>query len=167
MLLDRRVHALVAEPLLEDLRGVVLTHREPEYVLVGDLEDGFTYELLDGAFRYLVDGAELVALQKNRYCQKRDGLSLNAGPFVAALEYASGKEATAVGKPEKTFFEATLGELEAPRVAMVGDDAQADVAGARTAGLLRVQVETGKYRPGQGERTSSWRSADLPEAIGL
>ncbi len=171
LLLDRRVHALVTEPLLEDLHGVVLTDREPEYVLVGDLGDGFTYERLDRAFQHLVYGAELVALQKNRYWQKGDGLSLDAGPFVAALEYASGKEASVVGKPEKAFFEAALEELglEAHRVAMVGDDAEADVAGARAAGLLGVQVETGKYRPGEaGEADLVVESfADLTGAIGL
>src|SRR3712207_8951540 len=35
---------------------------------------------------------------------KEDGLSLDAGPFVAALEYASGKNAAVIGKPEKGFF---------------------------------------------------------------
>jgi HAD superfamily hydrolase (TIGR01458 family) len=171
LLLDRRVHALVAEPLLEDLHGALLTDWEPEYVLVGDLGAGFTYERLDRAFRHLMDGAKLVALQKNRYWQKEDGPSLDAGPFVAALEYASGKEATVVGKPEKAFYEAALGEigLEARRVAMVGDDAEADVAGARAAALLGVQVLTGKYRSGEdgGADLVVESFADLTEAIGL
>lgn len=146
-----RVHALVAEPLLEDLRGIELTDEAPGYVLVGDLGDGFDYPRLNTAFRHLMDGAGLVALQKNRYWQTEDGLSLDAGPFVAALEFASGKEATVVGKPERAFFEAALHELglEAGEVAMVGDDAEADVAGAKAAGLTGVQVRTGKYRAGE------------------
>lgn len=167
----RKVHALVAEPLFEDLYGTVLTDREPEYVLVGDLGTGFTFELLDVAFGHLREGAELVALQKNRYWQKEDGLSLDAGPFVAALEYASGKEATVVGKPERAFFEAALHELglEAGEVAMVGDDAEADVAGAKAAGLLGVQVRTGKYRPGAagGADLVVESFAHLPGALGL
>ena len=171
LLQDRRVHALVAEPLLEDLRGVVLTHREPEYVLVGDLGTGFTYERLDVAFGNLMEGAELVALQKNRYWQKESGISLDAGPFVAALEYASGKEATVVGKPERSFFEAALHELglEAGEVAMVGDDAEADVAGAKAAGLLGIQVRTGKYRPGEAPDADLVVEsfARLPEVLGL
>ena len=166
----REVHALVAEPLLEDLSGVVLSDREPEYVLVGDLGDGFTYERLDRAFGYLMSGAELVALQKNRYWRRPGGLSLDAGPFVAALEYASGKKATVVGKPEKPFFEAALRKLglAAGEVAMVGDDAEADVAGARAAGLLGVQVETGKYRPGEagGADLVVESFARLPEVLG-
>jgi ribonucleotide monophosphatase NagD (HAD superfamily) len=31
---------------------------------------------------------------------------------------------------------------------MVGDDAEADVAGAKKAGLSGIQVRTGKWRPG-------------------
>ena len=166
----RKVHALVAEPLFEDLTGLVLTDREPEYVLVGDLGAGFSFERLDRAFGRLMDGAELVALQKNRYWQNENGLSLDAGPFVTALEYASGKEATVVGKPKRAFFEAALQELglEACEVAMVGDDAEADVAGAKAAGLPGIQVQTGKYRPGEtGDADLVLESfAHLPEALG-
>jgi ribonucleotide monophosphatase NagD (HAD superfamily) len=38
--------------------------------------------------------------------------------------------------------------FEAHEVAMVGDDAEADVAGAKNAGLSGIQVRTGKWRPG-------------------
>ena len=105
---NRRVHALVAEPLLEDLAWMVLTDDAPEYVLVGDLGCAFGYAGLNAAFRHLVAGAELVALQKNRFWQEEDGLSLDVGPFVELLEYASGKAATVVGKPEKNVFEAAV-----------------------------------------------------------
>ena len=167
----RKVHALVAEPLREDLSGLTLTYRQPDYVLVGDLGTGFTYECLDVAFGKLMEGAELVALQKNRYWQKESGPSLDAGPFVAALEYASGKEATVVGTPERAFFEAALHELglETGEVAMVGDDAEADVAGAKAAGLLGIQARTGKYRPGEATDADLVVEsfAKLPEALGL
>ncbi|MDQ4062355.1 MAG: HAD hydrolase-like protein [Actinomycetota bacterium] len=121
--------------------------------LVGDLGNGFDYTRLNAAFRHLMDGAELVALQKNRFWQEADGLSLEAGPLVAALEYASGKTATAVvGKPEPALFEAALRDLwlEAKDVAMVDDDPESDVAGAQAAGLVGIQLRMGKYRPGNG-----------------
>ena len=161
---------LVAEELLEDLDGVTLDEEHPDYVLVGDLGQGFTYERLDGAFRSLMDGADLIALQKNRYWQTETGLSLDAGPFVAALEYASGKQATVLGKPEAGFFGAALASigLEAGEVAMVGDDPESDVAGAKRAGLKAVQVRTGKWRPGDdvGEADRILDSiADLPGAL--
>ena len=141
---------LVDESLLEDLAEVTLTDDRPDYVLVGDLGEGFTYELLNRAFRCLMGGAELMALQKNRYWQTQDGLSLDAGPIVAALEYASGKGAAVVGKPEERFFRSALEDLglEAGQVAMVGDDPESDVAGAKRAGLKAVQVRTGRWREG-------------------
>ena len=117
-----------------------------------------------------MEGAELVALQKNRYWQDRGGLSLDAGPFVAALEYASGKSAAVVGKPEENFFRIALEDmgLEAHEVAVVGDDAEADVAGAKKAGLSGIQVRTGKWRPGDdaGEADLVLDSvAELPRAL--
>lgn len=161
---------LVDKSLLDDLGEVTVSDDRPDYVLVGDLGEGFTYDLLDRAFRHLMDGAELVALQKNRYWQTDAGLSLDAGPFVAALEYASGEEATIVGKPEEAFFRFALEDmgLRAPEVAMVGDDAEADVAGAKRAGLKAVQVRTGKWREGTESREADLvldSVARLPEVL--
>jgi phospholysine phosphohistidine inorganic pyrophosphate phosphatase len=171
LLRGKKCHALVAGALLEDLPEIVPEDEAPEYVLVGDLGDGFDYSRLNAAFRHLMNGAGLVALQKNRFWQEADGLSLDAGPFVAALEYASGKTALVVGKPEPAFFEAALRDLglEVREVAMVGDDAESDVAGAQRAGLQGIQVRTGKYRPGTAEAPDAEIEsvADLPAALGL
>jgi phospholysine phosphohistidine inorganic pyrophosphate phosphatase len=171
MLEGKECHTLVAEALLEDLPGIMLADEAVEYVLVGDLGRGFDYARLNAAFRHLMNGAQLVALQRNRFWQEGDGLSLDAGPFVVALEYASDKTATIVGKPEPAFFEAVLRDLglRAWEVAMVGDDAQSDVSGAQRAGLRGIQVKTGKYRPGvAGEPDLVLESiAELPAALSL
>jgi phospholysine phosphohistidine inorganic pyrophosphate phosphatase len=171
LLKGKKCHALVALVLLEDLPGLVPEDEAPEYVLVGDLGYGFDYARLNAAFRHLVDGAELVALQKNRCWREADGLSLDVGPFVAALEYASGKTALVVGKPEVAYFEAALRDLglQTREVAMVGDDAEADVAGAQRAGLRGIQVRTGKYRPETtGVPDAEIESiASLPEMLGV
>lgn len=146
-------YPLVADALLEDLEDVRITDDSPDCVLVGNLGEGFTYGRLNAAFRHLMAGAELVALLKNRYWQTSGGgLSLDAGPFVAALEYASGKPATGIGKPERAFFELALRDLGLPReaVAVVGDDLELDVGGAISAGLRGILVETGRYRPMAG-----------------
>ncbi|GFO24827.1 haloacid dehalogenase-like hydrolase domain-containing protein 2, partial [Plakobranchus ocellatus] len=52
----------------------------------------------------LHDGAQLIAIHKARYYQRKDGPALGPGPFVSALEYASDVEATVVGKPSENFF---------------------------------------------------------------
>lgn len=167
---DGSCYALVDESLLEDLAGVAITADHPDYVLVGDLGEDFTYPRLDAAFRCLMDGAQLLALQKNRYWRTGSGLSLDAGPFVAALEYASGKQAAVVGKPEPDFFRLALEDLglAAQGVAMVGDDAETDVAGAKRAGLIGIQVRTGKWQTGadtSGADLVIDTIADLPQAI--
>ena len=115
---------------------------------MGDLGERFGFEILNHAFRMVMDGAELVALQKNRFWLTADGLSLDAGPFVAAIEYASGRDALVVGKPSQAFFAScSPTSASAPEdAAIVGDDVETDVGGAMNAGLAGFLVRTGKYR---------------------
>jgi HAD superfamily hydrolase (TIGR01458 family) len=142
------VSLVVLDELREDLEGVPEGGGQVDAVILGDLGDGWDYDVLNRAFRRLMDGAELIALQKNRYWETAEGLSLDAGPFVSALEYATGREAEVVGKPSDAFFQLALADLGvgAEHAAMVGDDVEADVGGAMDAGLAGILVRTGKYR---------------------
>jgi ribonucleotide monophosphatase NagD (HAD superfamily) len=127
-------------------------------------------------------GASLSARRRNaRRLPEESGLehrwrlSLDAGPFVAALEYAAATEAVLVGKPSPLFFRSVLEDLQlTPRDAvMVGDDAEVDAGGAIAEGLAGWLVKTGKYRPGDESRTAPWPEcvldsiAELPAALGL
>lgn len=171
----RRAQLLLAEATFEEFSGLEIVDRAPEAVVVGDLGEGWTFPILNQAFRNLMDGAELLAIQRNRYWHTDGGLSLDAGPFVAALEYGSGKTATLVGKPSPAFFAAAARELGLPpeRIAVVGDDLESDVAGARAAGMLGVAVRTGKYRPQDEERAGQAADgvldsiAEVPGWMGL
>jgi phospholysine phosphohistidine inorganic pyrophosphate phosphatase len=142
------VALVVLDDLREDLEGLEQPGDSVDAVVVGDLGDRWEYETLNRVFRQLMDGAALIALQKNRYWETAEGLSLDAGPFVAALEYATGREAEVVGKPSESFFELALRELgtSAGHAAMVGDDVEADVGGGMDAGLAGILVRTGKFR---------------------
>jgi HAD superfamily hydrolase (TIGR01458 family) len=144
----RSVAALVSEGLREDLAALALVAlgSDTDAIVLGDLGDGFTAQVLNGAFRAMMDGADLVALQHNRYWRRADGLALDVGAYSAALEYASGREATVVGKPARAFFDAAVADLGVERAIMIGDDVEADVGGAMAAGLPGVLVRTGKYR---------------------
>ncbi len=139
-------------------------------VVVGDAGDAFTYGALNAAFRRLLEGAEFLALAHNRMFTEPDGPSLDAGPFVVALEYACGRRARLLGKPAPAFFlEAiySLGLLPA-EVAMIGDDADSDIAGAMALGCRGILVRTGKYRPGDETRIIPAPNAvvpDLTEAV--
>jgi phospholysine phosphohistidine inorganic pyrophosphate phosphatase len=152
------VAPFVLEPALVDLGDLDLcggtsgrpATRSPQAVLVGDLGDRWTYALMQEAFEYLMAGAALIALSRDRYWLRDGCLALDAGPFVAGLEFASGKSAVVAGKPSPAFYAAALRSLgvdSAESAAMVGDDVWSDVQGAQRAGLQGWLVRTGKYRP--------------------
>jgi HAD superfamily hydrolase (TIGR01458 family) len=144
----RRAMLLMHDDVKRDLAGLEEVDHEADAVIVGDLGEDFAYPILNRAFRELLAGAELVALQKNRYWRTPDGLSLDVGPFVAALEYATGRSAVVVGKPAPTFFATVIAGLggDASAAVMVGDDIESDIGGAQRAGLTGILVRTGKYR---------------------
>jgi phospholysine phosphohistidine inorganic pyrophosphate phosphatase len=142
------VAVLVSDGLREDLDELdsATAGAYPDAVILGDLGDGFTPEVLNGVFRAMMEGAELVALQHNRYWRRADGLALDVGAYAAALEYATGRDAVTVGKPAREFFLAAMDDMGLERGVMVGDDVEADVGGAMAAGLPGILVRTGKYR---------------------
>ena len=119
------------------------------FVVVGNTGDRWTCDSRNRAFRPLVGGAGLVALERDRYWRDADGLAFSAGPFVAELEYAAGTTAEVVGKPSPALFRLALTDREVPagRAVIIGDDVETDIRGARAAGLAAVLVRTGKFRP--------------------
>ena len=109
-----------------------------EAVVLGDAGDAFSYAAMNDAYRALGRGAAFLALANNRCFRDEDGgLSLDAGPFVAALSFASRREAVVLGKPSADFFRAALASIDiAPGEAvMVGDDVEAMWAGHRRRAL--------------------------------
>jgi hypothetical protein len=156
-------------------------------VVVGLASGRFDYAHMNTAFRILKGEEDrsghnvpLIATHKAKYIERDDppGLSLGPGPFVTALEDATGCKAHVVGKPTKTFFELVINDFSLSelsddgRIAVIGDDVEADLGeGAVELGLWRVLgelpgvvdphvgisthrriVKTGKYRPGDEAR---------------
>jgi ribonucleotide monophosphatase NagD (HAD superfamily) len=79
---------------------------------------------------------------------------MDAGCFVAALAYASGKQARILGKPSREFYHLACASMDAApeETIMVGDDIESDILGAQEAGLKAVLVKTGKFTPADLER---------------
>ena len=153
--IEGRVALFVPEATREDFSELSLL---PEgvtdgaaAVVLGDLGMEWDFSRLNRAFRLLAaDPATiLVGLGRTRYWRGPDGLRLDTGPFVAALEYASDRRAVILGKPATPFYQAALAELgkTAGETVMVGDDLRGDVGGAFDAGMKAVLVKTGKFRP--------------------
>ena len=168
VLAGKRVLALTMAAIRPELEGVQLVGEEAEAVLLGGADETdetgrvFSYMNLARAFGELELGAQLYCLHKNTWWQTSRGPMLDTGAFVAGLEYASGVEATVLGKPSPAYFEAALEALDAePELTwMVGDDLESDIAGAQRFGLKTVLVRTGKFRPDQLER-----STVVPDAV--
>ena len=161
---DLRNDFITAGITLPDKSGVVV---------IGDAGENFTYFSMNQAFRQISGGSDLIALEKDRYWMDSDGLSLGAGAFVKALEYASGKFAILMGKPSPDFFREALLSMNAEpgTTIMVGDDINSDIGGAMNYGLKGVLVKTGKFTPEVLEKSEVFPTwiipsvKDLPDLI--
>jgi phospholysine phosphohistidine inorganic pyrophosphate phosphatase len=120
-------------------------------VVLGDLGQGWDFPTLNRAFRLLMQSPPpaLVALGMTRYWRASDGLRLDVGAYVSALEFASGVTPVVLGKPAAAFYETALALLGcgAGEAVMIGDDIRGDIGGARALGIDAVLVRTGKFRP--------------------
>jgi HAD superfamily hydrolase (TIGR01458 family) len=162
VLAGQRVLALTMPGILDDLEGLELVGMNVDAVLMGGADEGddvgrvFSYLNLNRAFLELQAGADFYCLHKNRWWQTSDGPRLDAGAFVAGLEYASGSEATVLGKPSPAYFGAALEAIDADAELtwMVGDDLEGDVVGAQKHGMKTVLVRTGKFRPDELESST-------------
>lgn len=151
----------------EEFAGLSLLPTDAEsgadYVVLGDLGDGWDFHTLNRAFRLLHanPGTVLLALGLSVYWQAEDGLRLDVAPFVVALEYAAERPALVMGKPSSTFFRTALDDLGLPasEVVMIGDDVRNDVGAAQAVGLSAILVRTGKFRPGDLQRGT------IPDAV--
>jgi HAD superfamily hydrolase (TIGR01458 family) len=150
-----RCFPLLKPSLLEDLTAIEFVESSPQAVLVGDIGDDLSYHALNRAFRFLLEGAAFITLARNRYFRGTDGLCLDVGSIVAALEYATQREAVLIGKPARDFFLLACESMSVRSEAtvVIGDDLEADVGGAKAAGCTGVLVQTGKFRPDQIEKS--------------
>ncbi len=131
-----------------DIELVNGLQEQADVVVIGGAEELLTYEAMNQAFRLLMDGAALLAMHTNMYWRTKDGLQLDSGPFVRALEIATGKQAVVLGKPSRDFFVHALATIEvsADEAVMVGDDIDNDIRGAQQAGIRGALVLTGKHK---------------------
>ncbi|MBT2337099.1 HAD-IIA family hydrolase [Variovorax paradoxus] len=147
---DASCHLLVPDAMAALFEGIRRDDAKPDFVIIGDVAERFDYELLNGVFRMLAGGAQLVVPHRNLYWFDGAGPPrLDAGAFILGLEAAAGQAAIVTGKPSAVFFQAALDALEvsADEALVVGDDMLTDIAGADASGLASVLVRTGKGEP--------------------
>ena len=144
---DKRCWLLTKGDTAQDFAGIHLVDTQADVVVIGGAEELLTYENMNKAFRMLMNGAILIATHTNLYWRTSEGLQLDSGPFVHALEIATGQKAIVLGKPNPAFFEQALLTIDVrPQdTLMVGDDIENDIGGALKAGLRGALVCTGKH----------------------
>jgi len=149
-----KIAAFVTPSAISDFSGVEIIPPDcdetVDAIVVGDLGDAWDYQLLNQAFRLLMQEPkpQLIALGMTRYWRGYDGLRLDVAPFIKALEHAASCEARVVGKPAAAFFSASLVLLHcaAAQAFMIGDDISGDIGAAQACGIRGIQVRTGKFR---------------------
>ena len=138
-------HLLLRESIKPLFKEFPIDDHKPDYVIIGASWD---YQSLNSVFNMLMRRSRLVCIHRNKFWQGEEGLRMDIGAFVAALEYVSGKEALVIGKPSKAFFRQAIEALgvRQSRVAIVGDDIDSDICGGQNSGIRGILVKTGKYR---------------------
>lgn len=145
-----RIGLYVPEITREEFQGFELIEQEDEEVdavIIGDMGMAWTFDTMNRIFRSLMNNpsATLIALGMTRYWRGAQGLQLDVGPMVKAIEYATGKEAVVTGKPAGDFYRTAVEMVGDEDVVMIGDDIRGDVEAAQQTGLRAILVRTGKF----------------------
>jgi HAD superfamily hydrolase (TIGR01458 family) len=139
-----------ASDTTKEMFNAFLTNDEPEAVLVGDMADNWSYDNLNQIFRFVLSGADFIAMQKNKYWSPDDkNLYLDAGAFISSIEFATGVRAKLIGKPSPIFYHAglkALGFSENSEFIMIGDDIETDIDGAQKIGGKGILIFSGKTK---------------------
>ena len=150
-----RIWPVVADAIKTDFSDFECDEKNPDVVVLGDIGDRWDLNLINKLFNVVHDGAQLIALHKNRFWQTDEGLRADIGFFIAGLEYVCSTHARVMGKPNSDFFQRVLDSVgaSASDTIMVGDDIDSDVGGAQALGITGCLVKTGKYRQSYFEQS--------------
>ena len=143
--------------------------RRFDAVVVG-LDPALDYARLATAMSAVAAGARLIATNADARYPTPAGFLPGAGAIVAALATATGVTPEVIGKPAPAMFRAILemSGIGADEAVVVGDNPDADVAGAHRAGCAAILVLTGVADASvaaglEGERAPEAVAADPAE----
>ena len=133
---------------LEEFNGFNHDSDDPEYIVMGDFREGFTFRNMNNALRLLQNGSKLIVMIPEIVDNSIGGAELTVGAYGRMLEEAANIEALYIGKPNRYVFDMTLEtmDIKKSKILMVGDKISTDIRGARGAGIKSALVKTGEYR---------------------
>lgn len=166
--------------IADDLPGIEVVEDDPEVVVLGGAGPEFTHDAMSRVFDWMTRGIPVVAMHRSLMWSTERGVRIDTGMYLTGMESASGRRATAVGKPAPLGFQASADRMgvDPEQVVMVGDDLDNDVLAAQVVGMRGVLVRTGKFRQDRLDRHGRDQYAmqpthvvdsvaDLPSVLGL
>jgi glycerol 3-phosphatase-2 len=131
----------VGDAGLTVMNGTDLASRAEVVIVASSLD--FDYDDIRNATLALGRGADFLATGRDPTYPQPDGDWPGIGSTVAALEYASGRSASIVGKPEPRLLLTALDRLGEGHTLVVGDRLDSDIAAAASAELDAALVLSG------------------------
>lgn len=144
----KKVQVYCREYLIHYFDGII-DNENPEAIVIGDIEDKWNYGIMNDIFKKVHDGADLVAMHKNKYWKPHGELLIDAGAFITGIEFSSGREAKLIGKPSPVYFNEALGKINSKTANgffMIGDAIDNDILAAQEIGGNGILIYTGKTK---------------------
>jgi len=144
----KKVQVYCRDYLIHHFEGMI-DDENPEAIVIGDIEDRWTYQIVNDIFKKVFAGADLVAMHKSKYWNPSGELLIDAGAFITGIEFAASKKAILIGKPSPHYFKATLEKISADAeegFIMIGDDIENDIKAAQDLGGKGILIFTGKTK---------------------
>ena len=142
----RHVFAIGEAGVFQALRrhGVRTSKKKVRHVVVG-LDRKITYDHLKTACNLISGGACFIGTNPDASYPVESGHAPECGALLAAIQSATGKQPTIIGKPEPTIFRQAAHRLGLPvkQLTMIGDRLDTDILGAKKAGARSILVLTG------------------------
>jgi 4-nitrophenyl phosphatase len=145
-----RVYVVGTEALQNDFleRGFVLTHKEPDFAVLG-FDTTLTYDKLWTLCNLVRAGVPYVATHPDYNCPTESGFMPDVGAMIAFVKASTSREPDLiVGKPNPLFVEKAAERVGMPvsAMCMIGDRLYTDIALGATAGIPTILVLSGETR---------------------
>jgi len=144
-----KVYALGTDDLKVELieAGHTIVEKGADFVVSG-LDKTVNYEKMTIALQNMMAGAELIACAPDVTYLDNGEIKLGSGAIKAALEAASGKKATLIGKPSEVIMEIAkqMMELKPSECMVVGDKLNTEIAAGKREGMKTALVLTGETK---------------------
>lgn len=113
-------------------------------IVAVSLDRKFDYEKLSKAYKMISNGAIFLATNNDRTYPFSEGKMPGAGAILSSIEYASGKKAKIIGKPNSFAFKIMQKKgIDKKTTLMIGDRIETDIMFAKNCGIKSALVLSG------------------------